>query len=151
MKALTQQEALKIKHIGGFKGHVTAGYDELIQILGEPTFEGGPESRVNYEWAVNYKGDIFYIYDWKVAPEWAKAQNEYEWHVGGEESASEFMFALHLRIQLLRANKALQISSEGLRAPDATGGERSIHSMHRTKALDSINSLQEQIDNLLLV
>lgn len=151
MRALTQQEALDACYGGSLKGHITAGYDELIQILGEPTFEGGPENKINYEWAVNYKGDIFYIYDWKVAPEWAKAQNEYEWHIGGEKIASEFIFALHLRIQLLRANKGFEESSKGLRAPDVTECERSIHKMHRTKALDSIETLQEQLDSLLLL
>lgn len=150
MKALSEQEALKIGSIGSLKGTITAGYDELIYILGEPTFEGGPETKINYEWAVNYKGDYFYIYDWKVAPEWAKSQPEYEWNVGGENNASEFIFALHLRIQLLRANKALQVSIECLRAPDATEGERAVHKVGKHKALDSINSLQEQLDNLLL-
>jgi len=151
MKALSEQEALKVNSIGSLKGTITAGYDELIKILGEPTFEGGPETKINYEWAVNYKGDYFYIYDWKVAPEWAKAKNEYEWHVGGEHNASEFIFALHLRVQLLRANKGFEESSKGLRAPDVTEDERSIHKMHRTKALDRINSLEEQLERLLLV
>ena len=151
MRALTQQEALAACYGGSLKGHIKAGHDELIQILGEPTFEGGPENKINYERAVNYKGDIFYIYDWKVGPDWVKSQNEYEWHIGGEKNAAEFIFALHLRVQLLRAKKALQVSSEGLRAPDATEGDRAVHNFKRNKAKDSIYSLEKQLEKLLLL
>jgi len=61
-------------------------YNQLVGVLGEPTYIGeSGDGKVNIEWVVEYKGEIFTIYDWKL---WGSLKNipnnSYKWHVGGK-------------------------------------------------------------------
>ena len=48
-------------------GEISADYMGLELALGEPTFDTeSPDGKVQVEWVVNFKGNIFTIYDWKT-------------------------------------------------------------------------------------
>lgn len=59
-------------------------YEELIEVLGEPTFnEPSEDNKVQVEWIVEYKGDIFTIYDWKTFNRDYTKNELTSWSVGG--------------------------------------------------------------------
>lgn len=149
MRALNTQEALDAGYTGSLKGYVYANYEDLIRIFGEPAFIGGPENKINFEWAINYKGDIFSLYDWKTSIEWSKSQPDYKWHVGGLVDASEFILAVKVRIELLKAESDVKTYSAAMRSPSATEDERAVYSSERNKAIKYRDSVQAQADRLL--
>jgi hypothetical protein len=61
-----------------------ASVDELIKIIGEPTYESNDgEDKVNIEWELEDDNeDVVTIYDWK---EYRKIgyDEKIEWHIGG--------------------------------------------------------------------
>jgi hypothetical protein len=63
---------------------VRASVNELIKIIGEPTYESNDgEDKVNIEWELeDDNGDVVTIYDWK---EYRKIGHDekIEWHIGG--------------------------------------------------------------------
>jgi hypothetical protein len=72
--------------IGGtsLQGYVTASYDQLVKVFGEPDF--GPNAadgdKVTCEWDIMFSdGTPATIYDWK---EEETPMHETEWHVGGK-------------------------------------------------------------------
>jgi len=86
---LTNGTSLRSKLIG-----IT--YDDLESIFGEPVFKPGDgDSSVNFEWVVEYDGDIFTIYDWKY-PDANYVKDELghdggiSFHVGGKTYAGDF-------------------------------------------------------------
>jgi hypothetical protein len=77
------------KEVNGTSFHnstVRASVNELIKIIGEPTYEDNTgEDKVNIEWVLeNEGGDVITIYDWK---EYRKIgyDEKINWHVGGME------------------------------------------------------------------
>ncbi len=69
-------------------------YRDLVNKLGEPTVIGSGDDKVQYEWIMEFKGEVFTIYDWKT---YNAEYTEYEldtWSIGGndqsEKIASEF-------------------------------------------------------------
>lgn len=84
--AASNGTSLKTKLIG-----IT--YDDLIDIFGEPVFKGG--DKINFEWVVEFDGDIFTIYDWKY-PDADYVKNELghdggiSFHIGGKTYAGDF-------------------------------------------------------------
>jgi hypothetical protein len=78
------------------KGYVIAAYQDLLNVLGKPTFdEPSGDSKTWQEWVVGYGEEIYTIYSWKQ-PE-NPADNPLEtirWHVGGYSSAFDFIDAL---------------------------------------------------------
>ena len=83
---LTAGSSLKSKLIG-----IT--YDDLESIFGEPVYKGG--DKINFQWVVEYDGDIFTIYDWKY-PDADYVKNELghdggiSFHIGGKTYAGDF-------------------------------------------------------------
>lgn len=75
------------------QGRVIATYDELVELLGEPSVFGG--DKTNVEWDLEFRvatddGEDFdyvraAIYDWKMN---GVPQGEYSWHVGGMDYRS---------------------------------------------------------------
>jgi hypothetical protein len=63
---------------------VRASVNELIKVIGEPTYEGNDgEDKVNIEWELEDDNeDVVTIYDWK---EYRKIgyDEKIEWHIGG--------------------------------------------------------------------
>ena len=78
------------------KGYVIAAYQDLLNVLGKPTFdEPSADGKTWQEWVVGYDQEIYTIYSWKQ-PE-NPADNPLEtirWHVGGYNGAYEFIDAL---------------------------------------------------------
>jgi len=68
--------------------HSEPSYNQLVEVLGEPTYmEESGDGKTNTEWVVEYKGEVFTIYDWKL---WMSLKNSpntsYRWHIGGKGS-----------------------------------------------------------------
>jgi hypothetical protein len=63
---------------------VRASVDELIKIIGEPTYESNDgEDKVNIEWELeDDNGDVVTVYDWKEYRPLSYYE-QIEWHIGG--------------------------------------------------------------------
>ena len=62
-----EQEALRLLGGTSLAGYVNSDYMGLELALGEPVFdtESG-DGKVQVEWVVMFKGNLFTIYDWKT-------------------------------------------------------------------------------------
>jgi hypothetical protein len=81
--------------VGGISG-VT--YNELVEILGEPTFdEASGDNKVQKEWVCEYDGNVFTIYDWKTFDEEYTMNELTMWSVGGKDKCSDFIDALQTK------------------------------------------------------
>lgn len=68
--------------VGGLVG---VKYDDLLELLGEPTYfpEHSGDGKVQFEWVLFYDNQVFTIYDWKTYSE-EYTKNELDvWSVGG--------------------------------------------------------------------
>lgn len=66
-KALNSQEADSLTTGTSLKGYINATYNQLVEVLGEPAYDTpSGDGKVQVEWVVSFKGDIFTIYDWKT-------------------------------------------------------------------------------------
>lgn len=79
------------------KGYVIAAYQDLLNVLGKPTFdEPSADGKVNVEWVVGFNEKVYTIYDWKNYGD-SPVDSPLEtmrWHVGGYENADDFIDAL---------------------------------------------------------
>ena len=117
MRALTSDEALAAGYTGSLKGHINTNFYELVEAIGEPSFDWSTRGdKINYEWAVNYRGQIFYIYDWKAEPRACKDDRNFRFNIGGQVDASAFIHALNLRLELLQLDQDAKVISDKLRA-----------------------------------
>ena len=81
----------KTNQISGthLQGVVDTSYDNLVKIFGEPHIKGEPGSKVDVEWAFEFKdGTISTIYNWKDGPCYQRDDGDpvetiTDWHVGG--------------------------------------------------------------------
>jgi len=89
------------KAIGtGNQGEIQATYQDLVRVLGEPTYsEASGDNKVQKEWVVEFEGDIFTIYDWKTYDEEYTMNELDEFNVGGRTYAGEFITALENKIK----------------------------------------------------
>lgn len=78
------------------KGYVIAAYQDLLNVLGKPTFdEPSADGKVNVEWVVGFDEKVYTIYDWKQYDSPVDSPLEtMRWHIGGYENADEFIDAL---------------------------------------------------------
>lgn len=84
-------EAMGASHLLDYLNDVT--YDELVSILGEPTFDTpSGDGKVQKEWVVYFtypyelQGDKVYcftIYDWKTYDEEYTITENRKWNIGG--------------------------------------------------------------------
>ena len=73
------------------KGYVNATYEELVGLLGFPTFnEPSGDDKVQVEWVVEYKGEIFTIYDWKTFSRYYTENVLERFHIGGKQYGGDF-------------------------------------------------------------
>jgi len=81
------------------KGHILATYNQLVEILGEPTYPNpSGDEKVQKEWVVQFRGDYFTIYDWKTF-DVDYTMNELEsFHIGGKVPAWDFIDALENKL-----------------------------------------------------
>lgn len=77
---------------GSFKEYVYATYQQLVEVLGEPTYDKpSGDNKVQKEWVINYEGNNYTIYDWKTYDEEYTINNLDEWHIGGNGYAGDFV------------------------------------------------------------
>jgi hypothetical protein len=86
------KQTTKSPNLTSFHGNVViATVNELIQVLGEPAYDGNDgQDKVNYEWVLETdKGDVFTAYDWKHYRS-IRTDEQVYWHIGGHNrSATE--------------------------------------------------------------
>jgi hypothetical protein len=70
-----------------YDSEVIATVKELIQVLGEPAYDGNDgDDKVNYEWVLETElGNVFTVYDWKHYRSISTDEQVY-WHIGGHSS-----------------------------------------------------------------
>jgi hypothetical protein len=83
------------------QGYVSAGYDRLVELLGEP-ISGDVEDKVTTEWVLVFTGPegervTATLYDWKEYSLRCRQAARYDWHIGGHDKR-----AVELVTQLLK-------------------------------------------------
>lgn len=83
-----------------YSGVINATYRQLVDALGMPTFnEPSGDSKTQVEWVVEYKGDIFTIYDWKTYDLLYTLEELDVFHIGSKRKpATDFIVALNKKI-----------------------------------------------------
>ena len=82
------------------QGEIQATYQDLIRVLGEPTYSTpSGDNKVQKEWVVEYNGEVFTIYDWKTYDEEYTMNELDEFNVGGRTYAGWFITALENKIR----------------------------------------------------
>ena len=71
-------------------GYIKTTYANLVDKLGEPTYTGYEEDKIQAEWVLSFTSEdgreiIATIYDWKQH-EQGVPTGEYAWHVGGRST-----------------------------------------------------------------
>jgi hypothetical protein len=100
MKKLEENQVGNKTNGSGLKGYIKCTYQDLVKVLGEPTYpEESGDSKVQKEWVVEHDGEIFTIYDWKTYdPEYTMTELD-EFNVGGHVFAGDFIAALEEMIE----------------------------------------------------
>jgi hypothetical protein len=74
------------------QGYINATYSQLLEVLGKPTYdEPSGDDKVQLEWVIEFKGNIFTIYDWKTGSREYTENELTEFNVGGTTSAADFI------------------------------------------------------------
>jgi hypothetical protein len=100
MEKLTKDEALG--KIGGssLKGYIFCKYADLINLFGTPTFDTpSGDDKVQFEWVIEYEGDVFTIYDWKTYDRRYSIEELNQWNVGGKVYAGDFTTMVENKIK----------------------------------------------------
>lgn len=59
-------------------------YKNLVKILGEPTYiEPSEDEKVQLEWVIEFEGNYFSIYDWKIYDRNFTLNDLDVWSIGG--------------------------------------------------------------------
>lgn len=91
-KVLNFQEAEGTIHGSSLRGYIDATYSQLLEVLGEPTYdEPSGDEKTQMEWVVEFEGDIFTIYDWKTYSRNYTENELTRFNVGGKNSAIDFI------------------------------------------------------------
>ena len=87
-------------------GYINTTYKQLIETLGEPTWdEASGDDKVQKEWVIEYKGNIFTIYDWKTYDVDYTMNKLDRFNVGSKADATEFITVIETL--LLESKKRL--------------------------------------------
>ena len=74
------------------QGYINATYSQLLETLGKPTYdEPSGDDKVQVEWVVEFKGNIFTIYDWKTGSREYTENELMKFNVGGTTPATDFI------------------------------------------------------------
>lgn len=100
MKKLEKDQVGKDTWGSSLKGYIKCNYQDLVRVLGEPTYsDPSGDNKVQKEWVIKHKGKIFTIYDWKTFdPEYTMTELD-EFHIGGKGSAYDFILELEEMIK----------------------------------------------------
>ena len=92
MQVLNQEKAAELSMGTSLKGYINATYSQLVETLGEPTYnEPSGDNKVQVEWVVEFEGNIFTIYDWKTYSREFTENELTTFNVGGATSAFNFI------------------------------------------------------------
>jgi hypothetical protein len=81
------------------QGYINATYSQLLEVLGKPTCdEPSGDDKVQLEWVIEFKGNIFTIYDWKTGSREYTENELTEFNVGGTTSAADFIQEIESQI-----------------------------------------------------
>ena len=84
------------------KGYITATYSQLVEELGEPTFNTpSGDGKTQVEWVVEFENKCYTIYDWKVYDREFTLNKLDTFNIGGKSDASKFIKALEEKIKTL--------------------------------------------------
>lgn len=62
---------------------INLSYDELVERIGEPTYDGSGDNKVQKEWMLTTDENVpFTIYDWKEYDRDVTDGEIVEWHIG---------------------------------------------------------------------
>jgi hypothetical protein len=83
-----------------YSGVIRASYRELVDALGLPTYnEPSGDNKTQVEWVIEYKGDIYTIYDWKTYDLLYTLEQLDVFHIGSKRKpATDFIVALNKKI-----------------------------------------------------
>jgi len=91
-KVLSFQEGDNASHGTSLQGYINATYNQLIELLGKPTYDKpSGDNKIQVEWVVEYKGDFFTIYDWKTYSRQSTENGLSTFNVGGTTNAFDFI------------------------------------------------------------
>lgn len=98
-----EQEALRLRNGSSRAGEINRTYRDLVTGLGEPTFgEESGDGKVQVEWVVKFKGNVFTIYDWKTYDREFTEWNLAEFNIGSKTArgyeVAEFVDAVRNQI-----------------------------------------------------
>jgi len=125
MRTLTKDEALDSVYTPSRRGYINCSFFTLVDILGEPTFTW-VNCPINYEWAIEYKGSIFTIYDWRCNRDASKTDLNFRWNVGASDWAEEFIDQIEKRRMYNLYTTEVKTYSERVRRGDLTEDEQSM-------------------------
>ena len=105
-KIISKEDALELVSgthlVGKLVGYT---YNQLVKVLGEPTFnEVSSDSKVQKEWVIKDGNDVFTIYDWKTYDEQYTMNELSIWNIGGKSYAGDFIYKLEY---MLTSKKSL--------------------------------------------
>jgi hypothetical protein len=81
------------------EGCINATYNQLLEVLGEPTFNtsSGDDKR-QVEWVVKFGNSYFTIYDYKTYDREYTLNELDEFHIGGKTDALDFINELENKL-----------------------------------------------------
>ena len=99
-KVVNKKKALEL--IGGtyLVGKIVGyTYTDLVNLMGEPTFNiGSDDGKTQKEWVIVDGDSVFTIYDWKTYDEQYSMNKLIRWNVGGKGYAGEFIDKLESKL-----------------------------------------------------
>ena len=73
-------------------GYLNTTYNKLIEKLGKSTFNSpSGDGKVQTEWVLEFKGDLYTIYDWKTYSREYTENKLDRFNVGSKVNANEFI------------------------------------------------------------
>ena len=95
MKVLKENQIGNATTGSSLKGHIRCTYQELIKVLGEPTYPNpSGDNKVQKEWVIQFNGNVYTIYDWKTYDSDYTINILNEFHVGGTQYAGDLILEL---------------------------------------------------------
>jgi len=94
-KVLNLQDVDGITKGTSYKGYVIATYSQLLEVLGEPTYnEQSDDGKVQVEWVVEFEDNIFTVYDWKTYSREYTENELMKFNIGSKVTATDFITEL---------------------------------------------------------
>jgi hypothetical protein len=95
------EEARNVTDFTSFKGYITATYNQLVEVLGEPTFNTpSGDDKTQVEWVVEFENNYYTIYDWKVYDREYTLNELDTFNVGSRVNALDFILELNKKLAI---------------------------------------------------